>query len=925
MIQQFLSTKSNQVNVLEDGSIEVLVEGRGKRVFSPEFTVLYRTDDPQMKFKKVEGIHYNMPSWKLPDNENGENGEFLPHEFEAEEKKEEHVTMNVYKSGYAVTVKAEAVHCLKNRIFYSFPVTEGFMLEAELHTEQEFGYPSITFTLVPRKEGWYSVGYTGAPCVSPDEMEAMWQPLVWQEKRFPDQPYLTTEFNCPVPSALVTVEGMSTGVVSHPKEMPFRLSTAKNSRFGIAVRNDHGLAQPVVFAPVMGGPESFMASGQPYRFSLILYADQGDWVDNFERITREIFEFHDHRRNSTCSLNRTFENMIEYGMNDEYSAWNSELKGCSYQTDVPGSVKIVSSLHPMGVALVTDREDIFEHRALPMMEYLMSREKFLFAMREEVKGQGASHYLAGPCAPASELAALYNLSKGVTRVFEHYAREIYSKPAGRTKNDVKTGATWQNALAVYKITKDPSYLQETMEKADEYIRERIEKPQVTFEEESFFWTHYAPKWADLLELYEVTKEEKYLEAAVDGAREFCTFIWMCPSIPQEDILVNEGGKTSRYWYARGPEPMRVPEERVPAWRVSEIGLTCEASGTGHGHRGIFIAYHAPAFLKLAHYAKDAFLQEVARSAIVGRYSNFPGYHMNTERSTVYEKPDYPYHEFKELTYNTFHFNHIWPHISLILEYLVSDVFHKSEGRIHFPSQYSECYAYMQSSIYGGEPGEFYEEKDVWLWMPKGLVTTDNIQINYITARGNGKLCIALANQCEEDLQTVISLSDQLIPGIKEKEYTAKVWIQNRLEQPVAVKNGQVKVQVKGKGITAMAIEGVEAKTEFQHRFMNVLDKLSKESYFESSADFGKIKGMILSMGREFTRAYIYLEATEKNLDKAVLHYRAGKEDWNTVFDSTYPFEFTIPLQEDAEQIELKIEGILPNGTRSYSEIMVLKK
>ncbi len=81
-----------------------------------------------------------------------------------------------------------------------------------------------------------------------------------------------------------------------------------------------------------------------------------------------------------------------------------------------------------------------------------------------------------------------------------------------------------------------------------------------------------------------------------------------------------------YWYLRskGHQQMYYPEEKAPAWRLSEIGLTPESSGTSTGHRGIFMANYAPWMLRLGYYAKDSFLMQVAKAAIIGRVQEFPG-------------------------------------------------------------------------------------------------------------------------------------------------------------------------------------------------------------------------------------------------------------------------------------------------------------
>jgi hypothetical protein len=394
-----------------------------------------------------------------------------------------------------------------------------------------------------------------------------------------------------------------------------------------------------------------------------------------------------------------------------YSHFIEDLKGCSYSTDVPGAVKNVSSLNPLSMALVTDNKDIYQHRAYPLMEYMVSREKFLFSLDPKQKIQSPSRALKGPCAPLTELASLYDVFRGKYPVFGTLAGKMYGTDRILNLDVVEKGSSWKNSLALYKATGEKAYLDKAMVGADAYINKRIAHLQTDFNDPDagglFFWTGYAPRWIDLLDLYEHTGEVRYLEAAHKGARLFAMHIWMSPAIPEREILVNKGGKAPMYWYlkSKGHKQMHAAEETVPAWRLSEMGLTSESSGTCTGHRAIFMANYAPWMLRLGYHVRDSFLSDIARSAVVGRYRNFPGYHINTERTTIYEKADYPLRDHKELSVNSFHYNHIWPMMSMLLDYLVSDVFVRSEGQITFPSAFIEGYAYLQNNFYGHKPGE----------------------------------------------------------------------------------------------------------------------------------------------------------------------------------------------------------------------------
>ena len=157
---------------------------------------------------------------------------------------------------------------------------------------------------------------------------------------------------------------------------------------------------------------------------------------------------------------------------------------------------------------------------------------------------------------------------------------------------------------------------------------------------------------------------------------------------------------------------------------------------------------------------------------------------------------------------------------MLWDYLFSDFYYASEGKIDFPYEYSEGYAYCRSLIYGAHPGHFYDEAGVMPYMPAGLVQVSDIQADYIAGYGNGKLYLALSNQSDRDIEVKVTFDPDgsfIDPG---KEYRCKVWIQNLESGSAAVSGGEIMLPLKAKGITAVAIDGVDVKTRFQ-------DKLQK--------------------------------------------------------------------------------------------------
>jgi hypothetical protein len=913
-----LSNGHYQVRLLTDGAVEVAVKGATPRRFTPTFTILARADEPGLSREsppdKVE--YMPVPNWKSArSNER---------------------TWDFFAAAEKITIKADRAKLNGGKVRWLFPPHAQFRLEAELSLSATQGAsePLITYRFTPEQEGWYTVGYTGAPELQPSELEEIWQPLIWQERRFPRQSFFSAEDMCPLPATFVTSKGVTVGVAADPSESPFRLPIPDNSRFGVLVRNERGQAQPMVFAPVFGGAASRMKSGAAFEFKLRLYVHAGSAFESYKHLARGLYGFRDYRENASCSLNETLENMLAFALNDQYSGWVADLRGFDYTTDVSQTVKVVSALHPLSLALLTDNEEIYRRRALPIIEYLMSRQKYLFTADPGETGQSASHLLRGPSAEISELAALNLFSQRRSEVFRYYAETLLDKPRTLNLEVVSAGASWQSLLALYRLTGEAKYLSRAQAGADRHIAERVAKPHTDFSQINpqtghEFWVDYTPKWIDLLELYEETKERRYLDAAAVGARLYTNYVWLQPRIPEGNYTVNKGGKVIVAGYFPHlkiiPQPMEAPEQSVPAWRVAQIGLTPEASSTYTINPAVFLTHYAAHFLRIAYYTGDSFFRDIARSAVVGRYANFPGYDINGEYTTVYERPDYPLHPWEQLTYNNIYYNHVWPHIALVTDYLLTDVFTRSQGRIEFPPRYAEGYAYLKSKVYGDRAGKFYDDQNVRLWMPAKLLRADQIQANYVAGYGNGNFYLALMNQSAQPINVKIRLNPDVAPFDVTRTFNVRVWQENKPVGATTLRRGEVSVPIAARGITALAVDGMQIAPLFQAKvFGSEAAKLTPGSHAEITTPFGKVTGMLISFGRTLTSSYIWLEATEKELKETRLHYRVGG-GWEEVVDAHYPFEFSLPLEDSGASFEYWVEGVKPDGTRTRSAPAELKR
>lgn len=901
--------------------------------YQAQFTVLHSTQNPSIALRPagLADVQYNVATWLAPkeketkklqqaQRDDVQHGDGFDNRILDSQVKGR--TANLFEAATSTLMIPKKTYLKDNSFVFDFAPQELFTLRAYLSLPQS-GYPQLKFEFNPKKQSYFSIGYSGAPSFDLKEAKEVWQPLLWQEKRFPNVPFLTLAYHCPLPTAMVNSQSHTFGVVADPSEFPFDpLPVFNNSRFGVAIRNEAGTAQPLLFAPVLGGVGSQMKPDEKYQFKMQLMIEPTELLPAFKTLAQKVYHFQDYRSNGPHQLNRTLSNLIDYGMS-HWSYFIDELKGCGYSTDVPGAVKNVSALDPLQMALVTDNPLIFEKRAYPILEFLISREKFLFSMDENQKSQDPSRKLNGPVAPVSELAALFAISQAKSTAFLELAEKEYQGERIRNLKVKQKGNTWQNALSLFRATQDSTYLKKAIEGARIYTNNRVTQPAQDFyspDAQPFFWTDFVPDYIGFFQLYEATRLPEFLEAAHQGALRYTQFIWFSPEIPNSNILVNKGGKAPIYWYleSKGHKPMEAPEETVPAWRLSEIGLTSESSGTSSGHRAILMPNHGTWLYRIGYHTKDQFLIDVARSSVVGRYSNFPGYHINTERTTIYEKPDYPLKPFKDLSVNSFHFNHIWPLMSVLVDFLVTDAFVKSDAVIDFPAEFIEGYAYLQSKFYGHQKGRIYGEQ-AWLWMPQNLLTMSSDEVNYLSARGEDNLYLVFTNQSKEAQTFTFDLNKQLTHF--SDNHQVRIWNNNQIKGLDQMNNGQMKLQIAPQGIVVVCIEKLSVKPKFQQLLTEHQITASNGKQFQSIS-FGQTKAMIIQFGQAQKNAFIYLGDDDKVFKEVKLNYAVDNGPKQVLKDTQYPFEFTVPL-EKASKISFDLEGTKIDGEQLKSENVVL--
>ncbi len=905
LAQPTLLNDAYRLDLQADGSVQVTERATtAAATFTPAFTLLHRTQDPGFvkAWDDIDRVSYLLCKWSLPGGG---------------------TSYDYFDAAAPILLDDPEVFVSDGRIVWLYPPTPEGQLQAAVSLPDD-GPPRLDYTWQAAAAGYASIVYAGAPATAPGAVEEIWQPQIWNERRLPSKSYLSPAYRCTLPGSFVVAGGVATSVMIDAESFPYQpLPLFENSRFGVLARDAAGDMRSMTAAPILGGEGSHLDAGETTAWGLRLIVHAGGAPDAFEYAARTLYEFRDYRSNVYTTTNETLANMVEYALGP-YAAFDETYRGASFRNDVPGSVKNVSAVDPLSVAIVTDDADVYHQRAKPIWEFMLSRKEYLFAPTADVAGENA-RLLEGPCGRSSEYAALHAFSRGQDFINGAYAHQIFGLPGTPDLNAPVRGQTPRSALALYDVTGDPARLADAIGRMQTYINNRLSAPEEDWDDPysggMLFFYQYAPLWQDLFRFYELTGDAEYLALAHAGAREFAMLIWMCPRIPDADILVNAGGYAPVYWNLAQFPPIPAAEEWIPAWWVSEMGLIPEASDTSHGHRGILLGVWAPDMLRLAHAVGDDFLRDIARSAVVGRYSNFPGYHLNTARTNVFMQPDYPLRPFEQLSYNSFHYTHVWPQVDLLVDWLITEAEVRSDGAIQFPSRYVYGYAYFFNHQYGDRPGSFYEDDDVWPWMPADLLDTGHVQIDYFSARGADKLYVALMNQSDAPVTTTLAFDPAVAPLNPGLSYPAQLREQNGPPTAAVVSNNALPVTVAAKGITTLAIDTGAFAADFQQTYLDgPVTGLDAASYGE----WGVIKGMLLSLNDDITSAYVYASTTDDVFANITLHYRTTG-GWTTIPDDTHPFEFSVELLPAESSFEFYVEATTPGGSVFTSSTITLER
>ncbi|EOR94157.1 Glycerophosphoryl diester phosphodiesterase [Arcticibacter svalbardensis MN12-7] len=744
-----------------------------------------KIDFPEPVYKFVTGVWKEITS-PVQMNEAGEPDYFYPKKA----KMDSDGTL-VFSSETSKSVIQSAWSMDKN---YSSDINVVISLTAKADGYYSIASPAIT-TVSEDQLSWGVIpGHFQGATIEKDFVKA----FVYGQG-IPDRPLLVRERTASTLSPCVTnKDGITIAVIPEPGtgRNPWTgdQNTHSDWELGMSLMNRKHKITPTIYHPVLGEKGSYLKAGETRVFKFRYSITTGDWFTATKHASQDIYKFADFLKlkKAAQSLTDRVLAMHKYVVNDTTSMWRTEqfnsttIGAQAYLGGVVGSVKDAMKNSDYGamwmLATVMD-DSILKTTRLPYARnfkleqqqisdgffkgavigqyYLSKSKKFTEEYGPYVEPIGLTYYnlidignilLFDPedsvlksrfIAGADKLLEWQN-NEGKWQVA--YDRET-TKPLFTELEDLRP--TFYGLVVAYRILKDEKYLIGARKGADWYIKNAINKGH-------FLGvcgdTRFVPDFATvqsaqaLLDLYDVTKDKTYQDAAIKAAQFYTTSIYTHP-IPNREIKTVNGVKRED-------------------WEISQVGLSFEhggAVGSANTLGPILLASHAGLFVRIYQLTKDSIYLNMARAAVLGRDAFVDD---KTKVASYYWKAmnagpgEYPHHA--------------WWQIGWITDYLLSEVEMHSNGKITFPRGFMtpkvgphEAYGFAPGSVYG---------RQAKLVLKEGMLKSKSPYLDYIGAVSTDSKAIyfILLNDSSEPLKTTIDLDVEKI--ISTKKVNNLMWL-----------------------------------------------------------------------------------------------------------------------------------------------------
>jgi hypothetical protein len=572
----------------------------------------------------------------------------------------------------------------------------------------------------------------------------------------PDLPVVVRERTAAaLTSILTSKEGVTMAVTAEPGTARHPWLSDKSTQsdwlLGLSMINRNGQLMPTLYHPVLGQQKSFLNKGESISFNFRFTIQDKNWYPVYQHVVNDVYRFDQllHLKQTHLSLSQRMEQLLRYVKNDSTSRWRTfDYKGIiigaqEYLGGVHGSEKDAIKNADYGAMWMLGTitgDSILQHTRLPQaLNFKLAQQHtgegffrgaaagqyYLYRSKRFTEEWGAytepiatTYYmmldignvlLFEPGHPKLKselrLAADWLLAKMKPEGYWEVAyNNATQKPMFTDQKDYRP--TFYGLLVAYKILGDKKYLDAALRSADWFIKNAVDP--------GYFLgvcgdARFAPDFATaqsaqaLLDLYDITKQVRFKQAAITTAQYYTTSIY---SHPIPDRSTKKNGARS-----------------LEDWQISQVGLSFEHGGTlgsANPSGPILLASHAGMFVRFFELTKDSLFLKMARTAALAKDAFVdPATGVASYYWSAMNKGAGPFP------------HHAWWQVGWITDYLMSELSLRSGGRIAFPSGFVTPKVGPHKT-FGFDAGKIFGEQARLALMDQ-LVSFNNPNIDYLCA------------------------------------------------------------------------------------------------------------------------------------------------------------------------------------------------
>ncbi|MDE5661333.1 MAG: hypothetical protein K2I04_01745, partial [Muribaculaceae bacterium] len=327
---------------------------------------------------------------------------------------------------------------------------------------------TLQLYFTPAASGCYSMGVMATHAALPTSVTNVQMPPMYQYRRIQPRPEMLLSAMMPTPVAMVEAETaghrMTAFVSGDCSLAPLDWGGVDHSPMGFTLKSHDNLVEAVAFSPVLGMTDSRMKAGQTVsrRFEVGLTAQT--WNSTLEHVVTDVYKVTDYRRQADKSLTETMYSIIDLMRDDVHGGWDSSMRGYYDIEGKPTKAPTVVHSAPLAIvaaAINSGDEDFYLNRALPTIEYTLSRKGYRWSTQTTDEGYNKDPETLRLSPIGSQFTTTY--FEGLHRLLggrNAWLRDI-AMPDGELRAPRGYSApilSWVQALSAYRLTGDEKWL-----------------------------------------------------------------------------------------------------------------------------------------------------------------------------------------------------------------------------------------------------------------------------------------------------------------------------------------------------------------------------------------------------------------------------------------------------------------------------------